>query len=154
MKYSRYGSGNTKFDKLTLKRCKFSMWDTADYSKAGCGATALGLLTGEDPLVIKKRVRGKDHYSDRYMTDFLRNHNFSVYEVNRANLTNKNTWRHSLLDNHLLLYSLLVQKKEATWFVAYNNYAYHNFEVVKRDYIDFINFPIESMYVLHKKDWA
>lgn len=151
MRNGKYGNGNTKFNKLALNKCNFTLWDSYNFNKSGCGATALGLITGQNPHSIKTK---NGHFSDRFMVNFLRDRNFSVYEVNKANLSNKKIWSHSLLDNHLILFSILTQKKEATWMVMFNNIIYHNFEQRKANYIDFLNFPMDSLYVLYKKSWA
>lgn len=154
MRSGTYGKGNTKFEKLTVKRFPITIWDSYLYGKAGCGATALGLITGISPLEIAKR-HNSAHYSDNFMIKFLRKYGISVYEVNRANISNKSVWKHSLRDDHVLLYSALIQKKEASWFVAGpNSVIFHNGEIMKASYLDFINFPIESMFVLYRKEWA
>lgn len=127
------------------------MWDTYKFNKAGCGATALGLITGKNPFFFKSK---KSHYSDRFMVKSLRKEGFSVYEVNKANLSNREEWKYSLADNHLILFSSLLKKKEASWMVMFNNNIYHNFERTTASYIDFVNFPIDSMYVIFKKEWA
>lgn len=93
------------------------------------------------------------HYSDRFMVNFLRKNKFSVYEVNKSNLTNKKSWSYSLHSNHLLLFSSLILKKQCSWFVLFNDTLFHNFEIKKMGYQDLINFPIESMYVLFNKKW-
>ena len=153
MRSGTYGKGNTKFEKLTVKRFPITIWDSYLYGKAGCGATALGLITGISPLEIAKR-HNSAHYSDRFMVDFLRKHGVSVYEVNRANLSNKKTWTHSLKDNNVVLYSALIQKGEASWFTSVFQNIYHNCEVMKASYLDFVNFPIVSMFVLYRKEWS
>lgn len=155
MKLGKYGKGNTKFEKLTVKRFPVHLFDSYLYGKAGCGATALGLITGISPLEIAAK-RNNVHYSDRFMVEFLRKHGISVFEVNCANISNRKTWSHCIRDDHVLLYSSLIQKKEATWFVSYgiNGNIFHNGEILRASYLDFINFPIISMFVLHRKEWA
>lgn len=154
MKLGTYGKGNTKFEKLTVKRFPVHLWDSYLYGKAGCGATALGLITGISPLEIAKK-RNSNHYSDRFMIEFLRKNGVSVYEVNKANLSNKSVWKHSIRDDHILLYSALIQRKEASWFVGgLNGVIFHNGEIMKASYLDFLNFPIESLFVLYSKKWT
>ena len=150
MKLGTYGNGNTKFKKLTISKCSLTMWDYVKYGSCGCGATALGLITGDNPFHITNK---RKHFRDRFMVEYLRKRNFSIHEVTQSNLSNKKKWSHSISDNHLLLFSMLIQKKECTWMVGWNNILYHNFEILKTNYLDFINFPIDSMYVVYKKDW-
>lgn len=153
MKLGSYGNGNTKFDKLVVRRFPVTLWDSYLYGKTGCGATALGLITGINPSEIAT-ARGKNHYSDRFMVDFLRKCGISVYQVNKANLTNQKKWNYKLKDNNVILYSSLIQKKEATWFVSAFSNVYHNCEITKASYLDFLNFPIDSFFVLYRKEWA
>ena len=152
MKHGNYGPGNTNFSKLTVSYFPVTMWDNIDYGESGCGATALGLITGINPRIIAEQ-NGGDHYSDRFMINFLRKHKFSVYEVNRANLTSTKEWKHKIKDNHVVLYSAHTAKGECSYFVTYNGYIYHNFTISKPSYIDFLNFPIDSCYVIYKKNW-
>ena len=158
MENGKYGPGNTKFEKLTLSKVQFTHWDAVTYEKTGCGATALGLLTGKNPIEIaakaKKLPKGGLHFSDRFMVEFLRKNKFSVYQVNKANSSNRKVWRHTIMDNNLILFSLLTQKAESSWFILYNHFLFHNYQITKANYLDFINFPTDSMYVLTKSDWA
>lgn len=152
MKHGKYGPGNTNFKKLQVSKLPITLWDNIDYEKSGCGATALALLTGKNPKDIALK-NGKNHYSDRFMVDFLRKNKISVYEVNRANLTRSKEWRHQLSDNNVILYSAHTSKKESSFFVTFNGYLYHNFRISKADYLDFLSFPIDTCYVLFKKEW-
>lgn len=153
MKHGNYGPGNTDFEKLTVSKFPVCLWDSIIYQHTGCGATALGLITGKNPRKIATQ-NGKRHYSDRFMVDFLRKNNVSVFEVNRANLSNDKEWRHKILDNHIVLYSAMTAKGECSWFVTYGNgLLFHNCNITKCSYLDFINFPIDSCYVLFKKSW-
>ncbi len=154
MEYGKYGAGNTKFDKLIVSKFPNFSFDFVKYGAVGCGATALAFITGESPFKIAQKVKNK-HYSDRFMLDFLRQHGISCFKVNRANLTNSPNQliEHKLQDNHVILYSKLISKKECSWFVSWNRYEWHNFRVTAANYYDLLNFPIESCYVLFKKEW-
>lgn len=158
MKAGKYGPGNTKFEKLTLSKVQFTHWDGVTYEKAGCGATALGLLTGKNPIEIatkaKKLPKGGRHFSDRFMVDFLRRNGFSVFEVNRANLTRDKIFSHKIQDNHLILYSSNTIKGEASFFVTYGGYLIHNFSVTRCNYLDLLSFPLLTCYVLHRPEWS
>ena len=153
MESGTYGPGNTKFEKLTVKRFPIHLFDSYLYGKAGCGATALGLITGVSPLEIAAK-RNSGHYSDRFMVDFLRKHKISAYKVNKANISNKKIWTHSIKDNNVLLYSSLIQKAESTWTISCFGTVYHNFEILKASYFDMLNFPVDSCFVLYKSEWA
>lgn len=152
MKHGNYGPGNTDFKKLQVSKFPLTLWDGVAYGHCGCGATALALITGKNPLDIADK-NGRRHYSDRFMVDFLRKHGVSVFEVNRANLTRSKKWEHQLGDNNVVLYSAHTAKGESSYFVTFCGYLYHNFSISKANYLDFLNFPIDSCYVLFKKSW-
>jgi len=152
MKIGKYGPGNTDFTKLTVSKLPIHLFNTIDNSAKGCGATCLSLLTGVHPSVISKRIK-KGNYTDSFMLKFLRKHKISAYQVNQANLSNTKAWRYTIKDNHVILFSILVKKKECTWMVCYNDATFHNFEIMKMDPYSMFNFPIVTMYILHKKQW-
>lgn len=153
MRSGTYGKGNTKFEKLTVKRFPLTLWDSVVYGQAGCGATALGLITGENPLEIAKRNKSK-HYSDRFMVNSLRRFGVSVFEINKANLSNKKEWRYSLSGNHVILFSSLIQKAESSWLILWDDVLWHNFIPVKASYQHFLNCPTDTAFLLYRKSWA
>lgn len=157
MKLGKYGNGNTKFNKLAVNKLPIHWFNIENHSNIGCGSTTLALLTGINPLYIKPRnsKNSKDdhHYSDRFMISFLRKHNISVYEINKANLSNNKDWKYTLDDRHVILTSNLVKKDEATWGIYWNNTYIHNFEVIKLKPTNFLSFPTVSSYVLYNENW-
>ena len=153
MKTGTYGSGNTDFRKLVVKKLPMHFFNTTDYHSAGCGATAISLLTGVSPFDKSVRRKG-GNYPDSFMLRKLRESGISVYEVNKANLTNQKEWGHRIKDNNVVLFSSLITKKESSWIINYNRVWIHNFEIIKADIHGLLSFPIETMYVLYKKQWA
>ena len=151
MKLGRYGNGNTKFNKLSVGKLPLHWFNTTDYHGTGCGACALSALTGVNPHSIKYKKDG--HYSDRFMTSFLRNYNISVYEMNQSNLSNNKSWVYNITDQHVILSSNLIQPNEATWGIHWNNTDIHNFTIQKADSFHTINFPIVTAYILFSKTW-
>lgn len=152
MKHGNYGPGNTNFKKLQVSKFPVTLWDNVAYGHCGCGATALGLITGVSPSKIAEK-NGRRHYSDRFMVDYLRKKGVSVYEVNRANLTRSKQWEHQLSDNNVVLYSAHTAKGEQSWFLTFNSYIYHNFIISKASHLDLLSFPIDSMFILFSKKW-
>lgn len=152
MRHGNYGPGNTNFKKLQVSKFPVTLWDSVIYGHCGCGATALALITGDNPTKIAAK-NGRRHYSDRFMVDYLRKKGISVYEVNRANLSQSKEWKHQLSDNNVILYSANTAKGEQSWFLTFNSYIYHNFIISKASYLDLLNFPIDSCHVLCKNNW-
>lgn len=153
MKNGKYGPGNTNFDKLKVKRLPLYFYNTVDYSKAGCGATCISALTGENPFSVATKVK-KGNFTNSFMVKTLRKHGISVYEVNKANLTNQSDFKHKLSDQHVVLFSSLITKKNESWIISNNGVLLHNFEIIKADFYTLLSFPITSAFVLYKKEWA
>ena len=110
------------------------------------------MLTGIKPEITGQGVRS-GNYTDSFMLKFLRKHKISAYQVSQANLSNKSVWKYTINDEHVILISMLVKKRESTWMLIYNDTVFHNFESTKMDTYSMFNFPIVSMYILHKQQW-
>ncbi len=150
MKSGRYGPGNTDFSKLKVGKFPVHLFNKADFSNYGCGPNTLALLTGVNPSGIK----GKNHASDRFMVDFLRKHGWSVYEVNKANLTRSKKIEFPITDQHILLVSILMRRAEASWAVINNSLMFHNFDVAKVNLFEIFNWQPLSAYVIFKEELA
>jgi hypothetical protein len=158
MENGRYGNANTDFRKLTLARVPMVMFDVVRNSSVGCGASAAALLTGVSPAEIRKANKWKDHYSDKFLLTFLRKHGIRSFKVTKCNLTGRTKNEQGDLygyigPNNLVLTSQMVKKNEASWFVYWNGYQYHNFEVQLASFATILNFPIVTAYVLHNPKW-
>jgi len=151
MKTGKYGAANTNFSKLKLRKSVLHFFDKINHGEIGCGANALALLIGSNPKDFQKRAA---HYSDAFMLRELRKAGYKVFEVNKSNLTRKKYPTTQLDDRHLILFSSLVNKGNASWTVTHNNYLYHNFEIFSSNFWTMMNNPVCSMYVLYKKSWG
>lgn len=152
MKIGKYGPGNTDFSKLRVRHLPIHIFNTTRSTPPGCGASCLSMLTGIKPEITGQGVRG-GNYTDSFMLKFLRKHKISAYQVSQANLSNKSVWKYTINDEHVILISMLVKKRESTWMLIYNDAVFHNFESTKMDTYSMFNFPIVSMYILHKQQW-
>lgn len=117
-------------------------------SGLGCGASALALITGIAPEHIATK-NGKAHYSDRFMTRFLRNRNYRLLRLT-PDLVSRT--KSEVGPDHVLLISQLFRQKEGTWGVVFGDAYYHNFSVYSLSNLSFLNKPILTAYlVLHPK---
>lgn len=118
-----------------------------EHALSGCGASALGLLTGLPPA----NFAAKDtHYSDGFMLRCLRRHGFLVLRLTQCNLTQTTAGVNS---GHVLLLSQLFRENEATWIVLHNSICYHNFDAYSLEALTFINKPLLSAYALCHPKW-
>jgi hypothetical protein len=125
------------------------LFSSAVHSQTGCGASALGLLTGIPPANFA--VKNQDqHYPDAFMLRCLRRHGFRILRLTQCNLSQNTAGVHA---RHVLLLSQLIRENEATWIVLFNGVCYHNFDVYSLDSLSFINKPLVSAYVVIHTRW-
>lgn len=142
MKHGSY-SKKIDFTKFAVKRFAPFMF-SALRAFCGCGPTALGLLTGIDPLDIKSR----DHWSATAMCRFLRERGFEIERLTRCNVTNADSLTAPLGKEHVLLLCIKMIKGEASWAVVYNNLIYHNLEVSPFKSYTLLNMPIMDAFII------
>lgn len=155
-KYQKEKDKVIDFTKYSVDKFPLHLWDNTIYKYVSCGANALGLLTGFDPINLDtshNKIYKSDHYSDDFMINLLRVEKFQVIKLTKANLTNPPQIGYPIKSNHILLVSQLFAKQIASWSVLWNDLIFHNFEVKKLMPFDFLNWPILSAYVLFKKGW-
>ena len=116
---------------------------------SGCGASALGLLTGIPPANFAAKMPDK-HYPDEFMLRSLRRLGFRVLRLTQCNLSQHTSGVNS---RHVLLLSQLFQENEATWIVLFNGVCYHNFDVYSLEGLSFLNKPLLSAYVVFHPKW-
>ena len=116
---------------------------------AGCGATALSLITGDDPLSIKNR---KD-WKSSYLVSYLRKRGFSVASLTERNLTNFGYVEHPIKGSHVVLMRIKLIRKEASWVVLHNYNCYHNFETTLMRPYDMLDHPILEAFLVSHPSW-
>jgi hypothetical protein len=117
--------------------------------RAGCGATALALITGATPENIATE-NGAGHYSDRFMTRFLRARGYHTLRFTPGIATCAEA---PVGGNHVLLISQLFKPTEGTWGVIFGDLYYHNFEIYSLSALSFLNKPIMSVYLVIHPQW-
>ena len=118
-------------------------------SGLGCGASALALITGVAPEIVASE-NGGAHYSDRFMTRFLRARNFRTLRLTPNMVTGA---KNKIGADHVLLVSQLFRRQEGTWGVVFQDFYYHNFEGYVLSSLAFLNKPILSAYVVFHPKW-
>lgn len=118
-------------------------------SQLGCGASALALITGVAPEIISSQ-NGRTHYSDRFMTRFLRARRFRTLRLTPDLLVQAKT---KVRPDHVLLISQLFRHGEGTWGVVFADFYYHNFDTYALSSLAFLNKPILSAYLVIHPKW-
>lgn len=115
----------------------------------GCGAGALALITGVPPEQIAARHRGR-HYSDRFMTAFLKRQRFRLLRLTPLRIA---TAQHNVGAEHVILISQLFRDYEATWGVIFDDLYYHNFTAYDLSALSMLKKPILSAYLVIHPSW-
>jgi hypothetical protein len=118
-------------------------------SGLGCGASALALITGIAPEIIASE-NGGAHYSDRFMTRFLRARMFRTLRLTPALVSQAKS---SIGSYHVLLVSQLLRSGEGTWGVVFADFYYHYFDAYALSALSFLNKPILSAYLVFHQEW-
>jgi hypothetical protein len=118
-------------------------------SQLGCGASALALITGVPPETIAAQNGGK-HYSDRFMTRFLRARKIRTIRLTPRMVAEAKT---KIGASHVVLVSQLFRAGEGTWGVVYADFYYHNFDAYVLSSLAFLNKPIMSAYLIIHPKW-
>ena len=141
-----------KWSKYEVDTLPLHIFDSTKYSNSGCGASALSLITGDNPDKISHINRNR-HYSDEFLLKYLRRHGIKCIKMTKCNLTNQKTWDYPLTNRHVILMSQLIKRNEGTWKIIYQGLSYHNFEPATSSFSSILNNPICSSYVLFKPEW-
>lgn len=115
----------------------------------GCGANTLALLTGEAPWKI---VPYRKHWPDEYLLKYLRKRGWKTHRITKYNVTKSEFMSWPITEDHVVLFSFCVKRKEASWGVIFGGNIYHNFEITSLRPMELLNRPILSAYVLTHPD--
>jgi hypothetical protein len=123
--------------------------------KSGCGANTLALLTGVHPHKISNSNKEDQRdWKDRFMVRFLMERSFRVMKVDIKNLVMSNEYLSTpLQDEHVVMASHRLGRKEASWIVIHGGLFYHNFCIHKLGGLELINHPILTAYVVNHRRW-
>ena len=149
----KYKEVKIDFNKLSVEWFAPHLYRKDAYA-LGCGRTALTTLTGVSPDMIPIGKGEKHHYSDRFMVNFLRQRDYQVLPVTQCDMTqHSDVILHEITEDHVVLFSQLMIKNEASWSVTYGGLVYHNFYVTRLHGMEFLNKPLLSAYVIFHPKW-
>lgn len=139
------------FSYFSVSKFTPSFFSSPMASMYGCGASALGLLTGVKP----SRIVHRNDWDARFMVKFLRENGFEVAKLTQEKVTSPGKDVHYPLNsNHVLLASLRFIRKEASWVVLHNGTMYHNFELTPFGPYELLNHPLIELYLLKHPSWS
>lgn len=120
---------------------------------AGCAYSAISLLTGENPEILRKRYNDEAGMPPKTMRRHLKNLKFTITEINKTYLYKLMQEGKYVTDAHVILASVRMNKKEASWVVLYGGYMWHNFVPLSTTYSTSMSYPMEYAYMLYLPEW-
>lgn len=126
---------------------------SSDRVHGGCGNDAFFTLTGKNlPLAIRenKTVRGVPR---PVMVRQLKRVGLTVMPVTGCQVVGPYI-NNNIRNSHVLLFSQLFFKNEASWTVLHQGKMYHAGCVDDAHYLEFLNRPIIATYLIWHKSWA
>lgn len=144
MRSGTYRSKPIDFTKFEAGRFVPFLFERQTFEQFGCGYCAMALLTGISPIRLRAQFK-ENHVSDKRIVRFLQDNEFSIVELTKANVTQTFA---PLKSYHVILFSQLLLKGEATWCVLHDGFCYHNFDIRLIKSLEFVNRPLLSMYLV------
>ena len=122
-----------------------------------CGSAALSVLTSLNPGHIERQLPGnRVHWTDASIIKFLHKRGFKTLQLTKRGITSLPGHFYPIMpisDRHVLLVNSLVCHNEASYFVIYKGFRYHNFEATKLDPLFLINKPPQNVFLVHNPKW-
>jgi hypothetical protein len=136
-----------------VESVKFHFFADSLAKLAGCAYSAISLLTGEDPNVLRKRYKDQAGMPPKVMLKHLKKLGFIVTEINKNYLYKLIHEGRYITDNHVVLASVRMNKKESSWVVLYGGNMWHNFSPISTSYVTSFSYPPEHVYMLFLPEW-
>ena len=120
---------------------------------SGCAYSAISLLTGENPEVLRRRYGNEAGMPPKVMIKHLKNLKFKIKKLDKIDLYKLLYQDKAVTDAHVILASIRITKKEASWVVLYGGYMWHNFFPQSTTYVTSLTHPPEHIYMLYLPEW-
>lgn len=125
-----------------------------DAGECGCGATAVSLITGDNPFSLNRLNKGKRHFPDKWVVTQLQNRFYTAIPLKWRELNSDGFVAYPIDNRNVVLISQMMFKREASWMVLHNGLVWHNFEPSRIHPYDFLNKPVLTAYVLWHSSWS
>lgn len=130
------------------------------FSMLGCGLSAVYTMTGVPaPELVEKCLRANIDFSKgttgEQLIWLLKEYGYTAIPITLRDVCPKRKLIEELItDQHVLLCAQWVAKDELSWFVAWDNFEFHNFVIrpVSNQRI-LINNPLDQVILVHHSSW-
>ncbi|MEK6881024.1 MAG: hypothetical protein AABY22_15505 [Nanoarchaeota archaeon] len=144
------------FEKLGTYCFTPSIYSKDIFSLYGCGSLATAFICGDNPSKILKANRNRSHFSEKFIVNYLKKKNYQVIPLLKNVYKNKKfeTFTERVKDYHVILASIRLDERQASWIVINNGLIWHNMEASKLKELDAFNFPIIDCYIVFHPKWT
>jgi hypothetical protein len=138
---------------LAVDSVKLHFFSDSLYRLAGCAYSAISILTGENPELLRKHYKDASGMPPNVMLKHLKKLKFTIKEIDKNFLYKLIQEGKYVTDSHVILASVRMNKKEASWVVLYGGNMWHNFVPLSTSYVTSMSYPMEHGYVLYLPEW-
>lgn len=132
---------------------KLYFFNSLDARSAGCPYTTIALLTGEDPWILRHKYKSNPTMEAKVMIKHLKSVGFKTTEIT-GNLSMKYLKDgKGFTNSHVILATVRMTAREASWVVFYGGLMWHNFEAVSTSYVTSLTFPLINAFILFLPEW-
>ena len=128
-------------------------WDLNTAKLAGCPYTAISILTGEDPFLLRKIYKNQSGLSALVMSNHFVQLGFDTQEITKEYLYGLLNEGKIVSDAHVVIASVRMTYEESSWVVFHGGMMWHNYTAVVTSFATSMSFPMEYAYKLYTPEW-
>ena len=128
-------------------------WDIDVAKLAGCPYTAISILTGEDPFILRRTYKNQSGLSPLVMSNHFVQLGFDVQEITKDYLYELLSQGKLITNAHVILASVRMTYEESSWVVLHGGIMWHNYTATNTSFATSLSFPMEYGYKLYIPEW-
>jgi len=128
-------------------------WELELAKLAGCPYTAISILTGEDPFILRRAYKNQPGLSPLVMSNHFVQLGFDVQEITKDYLYGLLADGKMVSNAHVILASVRMTYEESSWVVIHGGVMWHNFAATHTSFATSLSFPMEYAYKLYTPEW-
>jgi hypothetical protein len=143
-----------------LKKVNWSAFSSPDFNPnvygghnfRTCGSSLLSMITNTPSAIVEKKLRTR-HWSATAIKNYLKSKGWAAVEITVNSVTNGHWEDFPISEDHIVVLSLHMDAKEASWLLAHKGRLYHNFNEEPFTGTYLLNKPIQECFIVyrHKK---
>lgn len=153
--YLKQDSAESKPNKSSAVRVLplYFPWDLSTAKLAGCPYTAISIITGEDPFLLRKIYKNQVGLSPIVMSNHFVQLGFDVQQITKDYLYKLIYEGKVINDAHVILASVRMTREESSWVVFHGGTMWHNYVGMATSFSTSMSFPVEYSYKIYTPEW-